>query len=163
MQCHSFAPGRCLGCTSSTIKLSKHRDKGPVWAQHSNGCHSSALSHQCRTLHVNTKLRFTIIGINFFAKLFTDLNIVTRIFLLLLLLLSFSLLLLFITFKQGIYNHIPETNHVCKVSNVAAILWLQSAVLVMLFPAMNPLCSYISKLSYYNQLSAQSQYLIFYN
>ena len=35
---------------------------------------------------------------------------------------------------QGTYNCIPETNHVSRVYNVAAILWLQFTVDVMLFP-----------------------------
>jgi hypothetical protein len=35
------------------------------------------------------------------------------------------LLLLFITFILGIYNYIPETNHVSRVYNAAAILCLQ--------------------------------------
>jgi hypothetical protein len=32
-----------------------------------------------------------------------------------------------ITFMQGVYNYIPETNHVSKVYSFAAILYLQSA------------------------------------
>jgi hypothetical protein len=32
------------------------------------------------------------------------------------------LLLLLITFMQGIYNYMPEINHISKVYNVAAIL-----------------------------------------
>jgi len=42
-----------------------------------------------------------------------------RIFLLLL------LLLLFITFIQGTYNYVPETNHASRAYNVAGILWLK--------------------------------------
>jgi hypothetical protein len=42
------------------------------------------------------------------------------------------LLLLFITFMQCICNHIPETNHVSRVSNVAATSWLQFMVHEML-------------------------------
>jgi hypothetical protein len=30
-----------------------------------------------------------------------------------------------ITFMQGIYNYIPETNHVAKVYSVPAVLYLQ--------------------------------------
>ena len=33
-----------------------------------------------------------------------------------------DILLLFINFMQGIYSHVPETNHVCSVCIVAAIL-----------------------------------------
>ena len=43
------------------------------------------------------------------------------------------LLLLFITFIHCIYNYIPETNHVFRVRNVSAILYLQFNVYVMLF------------------------------
>jgi len=34
---------------------------------------------------------------------------------------------------QGIYNYIPETNHVSTVYSVAAVLYLQSVLHVMLF------------------------------
>jgi hypothetical protein len=33
---------------------------------------------------------------------------------------------------QGIYNYIPETNHVSTVYNVASSVWLQCTVYVML-------------------------------
>jgi hypothetical protein len=39
-----------------------------------------------------------------------------------LLLLLLLLLLLFITFMQGIYNYLPETNHVSGVYSIAAVL-----------------------------------------
>ena len=35
---------------------------------------------------------------------------------------------------QGIYNYIPKTNHVSRVCSVAAILYLQFMVHVMIFP-----------------------------
>jgi len=38
-----------------------------------------------------------------------------------------------ITFMQGIYNHIPEINHVYRVYSVAAVLYLQFVLHVMLF------------------------------
>jgi len=38
-----------------------------------------------------------------------------------------------ITFMQGIYNYIPETNHVYRVYSVAALLYLQFMLHVMLF------------------------------
>ena len=44
------------------------------------------------------------------------------------------LLLLLVTFIPGIYKYIPETNHVSRVYSVAATLWLQFMVPVMLFP-----------------------------
>jgi len=37
------------------------------------------------------------------------------------------------TFMQGIYNHIPETNCVSRVYSVAAVLYLQFVLYVMLF------------------------------
>ena len=46
------------------------------------------------------------------------------------------------------------------IRTLAAILWLQFTVRVMLLPAINRLSFYISQLSYYNQLSAQCQYLM---
>jgi hypothetical protein len=51
------------------------------------------------------------------------------------LLLLLLLLLLFITFIQGIYNHITDTNHVSSTYN--AMLWLQYTLHVMLFPMLN--------------------------
>jgi len=38
---------------------------------------------------------------------------------------------------QGIYNYIPETKHISRVYSVAAILWLQFMVHVMLFSMLN--------------------------
>jgi hypothetical protein len=46
------------------------------------------------------------------------------------------LLLLFIAFMPGIYNYIPETNHVGRVYSFAAILYLQFVLHVMLFPTL---------------------------
>ena len=43
------------------------------------------------------------------------------------------IILVIITFTQGIYNYIPETNHVSRVYSVAAFLYIQSVVRVMLF------------------------------
>jgi hypothetical protein len=40
---------------------------------------------------------------------------------------------LVITFMQAIYNRIPETNYVCRVYSVPAVLYLQFVLLVMLF------------------------------
>ena len=45
---------------------------------------------------------------------------------------SSSIIILVITFMQGIYNYIPETNHVSRVYSVAAILYLQFVPHVML-------------------------------
>ena len=38
---------------------------------------------------------------------------------------------------QCIYSYIPETNHVSKIHSVAAVLYLQSVLHVMLFPMLN--------------------------
>jgi hypothetical protein len=54
------------------------------------------------------------------------------------------LLLLFITFMQGIYNYVPETNNVSRVYSFAAILYVQFLLQVMLFPMLNSLYFYIS-------------------
>ena len=47
-------------------------------------------------------------------------------------------------FMQGIYNYIPETNHVSRVYSVAAVLYLQFVLHVMLFCPWNVLYFYIS-------------------
>ena len=45
---------------------------------------------------------------------------------------------------QDVCNYIPETNQVSRVHSVAAVLHLQSVLLVMLFPMLNALYSCIS-------------------
>jgi hypothetical protein len=45
---------------------------------------------------------------------------------------------------QGIYNYVPETNHVSTVYSVAAVLYLQFIVHVMLLPMLNVLYFNIS-------------------
>jgi hypothetical protein len=44
---------------------------------------------------------------------------------------------------KGIYNHIPQTTYVSKVYNVAAVLWLQFMIYVVLFLIINGLYFYI--------------------
>ena len=51
---------------------------------------------------------------------------------------------MFITITQNIYNNIPDTNYVSRVYNVAAILWLQFMVHVMLVAVTNVWYLYIS-------------------
>jgi len=46
-----------------------------------------------------------------------------------------------IVFMQGIYNYIPETNHVSRVYSVAAVLYLLSVLHVMLFLPCNMFCT----------------------
>jgi len=43
------------------------------------------------------------------------------------------IIILVITFMNGIYNYVPETNHVSRVYSVAAVLYLQFVLHVMLF------------------------------
>ena len=43
------------------------------------------------------------------------------------------IIMLFITFMQDIYNYIPENNHIPRVYSVAAVLYLQFILHVMLF------------------------------
>jgi hypothetical protein len=38
-----------------------------------------------------------------------------------------------ITFMHGIYNYVPETNHVSRLYSVAAVLYIQFMLHVMLF------------------------------
>jgi hypothetical protein len=56
------------------------------------------------------------------------------------------LLFVIITFMQGIYNYLPETNNISRVYtySVAAILCLQFFLHVMLFPPLIVLHFYIS-------------------
>jgi len=49
-----------------------------------------------------------------------------------------------ISFMQGIYSHIPETNHVPRENRVAAVLVLLFMVLISLVPALTPLYLYVS-------------------
>ena len=63
------------------------------------------------------------------------------------LLLSFSFLpiiIIIISFMQGIYTYIPETNYVPREYSVAAILLLLFVVLISLVPVLNLLYFYIS-------------------
>jgi len=53
------------------------------------------------------------------------------------------------TFMQGIYNYIPETNHVSRVYSDATVLYLQFVLHVMLFPTLNALYYYYYYYYYY--------------
>ena len=46
-----------------------------------------------------------------------------------------------ITFMDGVYNYIPETNHISAVYSVASVLYLQSVPHVMLFRPCNMFCT----------------------
>ena len=43
------------------------------------------------------------------------------------------IVILVATFTHGIYNYIPETNHVYRIYSVTAVLYLQFVLHVMLF------------------------------
>jgi hypothetical protein len=64
--------------------------------------------------------------------------------LLLFLLLLLLLLLFVITFIEGIYSYVPETSPVSRVYSVAAILWSQFMLRVMLVGMLNGLYFYNS-------------------
>ena len=53
----------------------------------------------------------------------------------------------FIVFMQGIYNYIPETNHVSRAYRVAAVLYLQFLLRVLLFRTRNMFCDFTLALS----------------
>jgi hypothetical protein len=48
---------------------------------------------------------------------------------------------------HGIYNYIPETNHVSGVYSVAAVLYLQFVLRTMLFCMLNIFCTFTLALS----------------
>jgi len=48
---------------------------------------------------------------------------------------------------QGIYNYIPETNHVSTVYTVAAVQYLQFVLQAMLFHMINMFCTFTLELS----------------
>jgi len=54
------------------------------------------------------------------------------------------IIILGISFMQGIYTYIPGTNHVPREHRVAAILVLLFMVLISLVPTLNPLYLYVS-------------------
>ena len=49
------------------------------------------------------------------------------------------IIILVTTFTQRMYSYMPVTNHVSRVHNVTAILWLQYMVQLMLCPLINVL------------------------
>ena len=48
---------------------------------------------------------------------------------------------------QGIYNYVPETNHVSRLYSVAAVPYLQFMLHIMLFHTLNMFCAFMSALS----------------
>ena len=57
------------------------------------------------------------------------------------------IIIIFITFMQGIYNYIPETDSVSTVYSVAAVLYVQFVLHVMLFLPWNMFCTFTLALS----------------
>jgi len=56
------------------------------------------------------------------------------------------IIILVITYIHGIYNYVPETNHISTVYSVAAVQYLQSVLHVMLFHPCNMFCTFTSAL-----------------
>ena len=56
------------------------------------------------------------------------------------------IIILINTFIKDIHNYIPETNHVSTVYSVAAVLYLQSVLHVMLLSMLNMFCTFTSAL-----------------
>ena len=54
------------------------------------------------------------------------------------------IIIIFISFMQGIYTYIPETNYIPREYSVAAIVLLLFMVLISLVPVLNLLYFYIS-------------------
>jgi hypothetical protein len=52
------------------------------------------------------------------------------------------IIIIIITFMHGIYNYIPETKHVSAVYSVAAVLYLQFVLHVMLFRPSHMFCTF---------------------
>jgi len=60
-----------------------------------------------------------------------------------------TIIILVITFMKGTYNYIPETNPVSRVCTVAAILYLQFILRVMLFRMLHMLYTFTVTQYYY--------------
>ena len=56
------------------------------------------------------------------------------------------IIILVITCMRGIYNCTPETNHVCTLYSVAAVLYVQSVLHVMLLRVLNMFCTFTTAL-----------------
>ena len=103
---------------------------------------------------------------SFSFSLFVCLFVCLFLLILLLLLLIIIIIILVITFMQGIYNFIPETNHVSKVYSVAAVLYLQFVLHVMLLRPWNIYCTFTLASSFsflfYSSSSSSSYYYYYY-
>jgi hypothetical protein len=63
---------------------------------------------------------------------------------------------------QGIYKYIPETNHFSMVHSVAAVLYLQFVLHVILFRMWNMLCAF-TLAHYYYYRALLKRLLVTYN
>jgi len=53
---------------------------------------------------------------------------------------TFTFIVPVISFMYGIYNYVPETNNVCRVYSVIAVLYLQFVLHEMFFPQCHMCC-----------------------
>ena len=63
---------------------------------------------------------------------------------------------------QDIYDYMSETNHVSRVYNVAAVLYLQFVLHVMLFRMLDMFCTFTLVLSEVSAVSVQCPILLFF-
>jgi hypothetical protein len=56
------------------------------------------------------------------------------------------IIILFITFMHGMYNYVPDTNHISRLYSVAAVLYIQFMLHAMLFCPWNMFCMFTSAL-----------------
>jgi hypothetical protein len=70
---------------------------------------------------------------------------------------SLSVIILLVTCIQGVYNFIPETNLVSRLYSVAAVLYLQSVLQVMLFCPWNMFCCCCCYYYYYYYVTWNSE------
>jgi hypothetical protein len=69
-------------------------------------------------------------------------HLIVILILLWLIIIIIIIIIILVTFMQVIYNYIPETSHVSGVYSVAAVLYLQLVLQVILFRPWNMFCNY---------------------
>jgi len=65
--------------------------------------------------------------------LYISIIVIIIIIVVIIIIIIIIIIILVITSMHGIYNYVPETNHVSSVYSVAAVLYSQSVLHVMLF------------------------------
>ena len=93
------------------------------------------------TTDVANVYRWTMI---FLRYLFLNLIYFTQTFIIIIIIII--IIILVITLMHGVYNYIPETNRVTMLYSVAAVLYLQFVLHVMLFIILNMFCTFTSAL-----------------